>query len=65
MPYKGYVVEKAIVLDAGGIDQAVDKSNDQKDAILPVDACIIIGIGNVDQWRDKLCKTKIRRRNGN
>lgn len=65
MPCKGDIIEQAIVFDAGRVDQAVNKSNDQKDAILPIDACIIIGIGNIDQRGDELSETKIRRSNGN
>jgi hypothetical protein len=51
MPVKRRLIEESIVLDTGGIDQTMHKYNDEKNAILPIDASIIVWIIDANDGR--------------
>lgn len=65
MPVEWCLIEKAIVFDTDRVDDAMNDSNDNKDAVLPVNAGIVVGIANVDDGSNELRKTEISWGDGN
>lgn len=59
MPVERRLVEEAVVFDADRVDDAVDNSNDNKDAVLPVDAGAVVGVANVDDGGNELRQAEI------
>lgn len=64
MPVKRCLIKEAVIFNTDGIDESMNHSDDDKNAILPVDTGTVGFIANVNNRGNKLSKAKISRSNG-
>lgn len=64
MPVQGGLVEETVVLDMHRVDDAVHKQDDQKDAVLPVDASVVLWVVDANHRGHELSEAEIGRGDG-